>query len=318
MDNKLKEILTKRILENISSNVKPVNYLTDVLDLGRESVYRRLNGQIDFSLDEILKLSTELNFSLDDIHCEYDNYRAIFNLFRERSAPAEVSFNNMLHAFCNRMAEVYNSERSHTGLALNRLLGTFYLHSEHLLKFIYYKWIHQFDEVSLNYYYCDLEVPEETINMAHRAAFYQQRLDKSIIADENILSNTIQEIKYYQDRGVINDYEISLIKGELQNMLDNFQMILSTGQSSTGAKWNVYLSSIDINSNSSYLQYDDNESVSFWIHSDSAFETTDKQMCVMQREWIESLKKYSTLITLSNQKMQADFLNQQYNHLDKL
>lgn len=318
MNSRLKEILINNILENIPNNIKPVNYLTEILDLGRESVYRRLNGQIDFTLAEIVKLSVELNFSLNEIHSRYDKNVAAFEYYKDRVKSPRQSFLTKIEAFYARMQDVFKAEDRYTDIALNRLIGSFILQYEHLSKFAYYKWIHLFDKVPLNYYYKELEVPAEILNLSQKATYYQQRLDKTVVMDEYFLYNTIQEIKYYQDRGLIDNEEIALLKNDLKAFIDEFQIILDTGQSRAGAKWEVYLCSMSISSNASCLNYDDKISSSFWIHSDGAISTSDRQIYIMQKEWINSLKKYSTLITQSNQMMQADFLNQQYKLVEEL
>lgn len=318
MNDKLKEVLLRRILENIPGNVKPVNFLSDILDVGKESIYRRLNGQIAFSLDEIVAISKELGISLDEIRSEYNGELADFIVFKNRLISPENSFQIRLQVYADTMEDVYNSNNSYTYMVINRLLGTFSMRHTHLYKFVYYKWIHQFDKLLLNYYYSDLEMPDDIVLLGQKASYYQQRLDKTIILDENIHYNTIQEIKYYKERGLINDAEIELIKGDLIESLEGLHHILSTGENDVGTKWEIYLSPINICSNSSCLRYDDTISTSFWIHSDSPIVTSDRQVYRMQREWVESLKKYSTLITKSNQKMQAEFLNRQYEYVEEL
>ena len=51
----------------------------DVLDIGKESAYRRLRGEKPFSMEEIYKLSLVLNFSLDEIISNDKSDAAAFN-----------------------------------------------------------------------------------------------------------------------------------------------------------------------------------------------------------------------------------------------
>lgn len=46
--------LISRILISIPDNINPVLYLMDLLDLSRESAYRRIRGEIPFTFWEIL------------------------------------------------------------------------------------------------------------------------------------------------------------------------------------------------------------------------------------------------------------------------
>lgn len=318
MNERLKSVLIKKILRSIPANVKPVGYLTDVLDLGRESVYRRLSGQIDFSLTEVVTLSSKLNFSLDEIHCECSDIQSSFGFQNDLEISPEKSFLRMLQFHYESMLKASQASQSRVSIAMNRMLGILSLRYPNLLKLSYYKWIHQFEKVSLNYYYSDLEVPQEIIRLAQQASFYDQQLDKIIILDENIHSTIVQDVNYYRDRGLINDDELKLIKEDLSELFQRLRVILRTGYTTADARWEVYLSSINIASNTIYMQYDDEELVSFLIHSDDAIHTSDSKVCQLQREWIETVKKFSTLISNSNEKVQTEFINLQYKCLDEL
>ena len=67
MTMNLNKIVLTKILDIMPENLKPVTLLMDVLDIGKESAYRRLRGEKPFSMEEIYKLSLVLNFSLDEI-----------------------------------------------------------------------------------------------------------------------------------------------------------------------------------------------------------------------------------------------------------
>jgi len=73
MEKSLNKKITETILKHIPRHIKPVPYLMSFLDLGRLSTYRRLKGEIPFTVDEILKLSKEFGFSIDKIISENDN-----------------------------------------------------------------------------------------------------------------------------------------------------------------------------------------------------------------------------------------------------
>lgn len=258
-----------------------------------------------------------MDFSLNEIHSEYDNNLAVFEFYKDRLNNPEQTFQTMLQALYDRMMTVFNAKEKHTDMAINRLLGTIALQYEHISKFVYYKWIHQFDKVPLNYFYRDIELSPEISSLMKKSTYYQQRLSKTLILDENTLSNTLQEIKYYQERELINSEDVAQIKGDLLQLLNNLEFILNTGKNHAGTSWEIYLCSMDVCSNVTCLNYDGRVSSSFWLHSDGSINTSDLQIYQLQMEWIDSLKKYSTLITKSNQKMQADFLNRQYKLLEE-
>lgn len=321
MDSRLKEILIKKITENIPSNIKPVKYLIDTLDLGRESAYRRLNGLIDFTFTEIVKLADELNFSLDELHCQYEEGLATCSIFDDKLSgnysPGK-SVENAFRYHKENMKGAFLEEGSYSIIVKNRLFGIFCLRQKYLTKFIYYKWIHQYDNVPLNFYYKDLTLPEEMLDLCKKTMYYQQGVDFTIILDTNTYHNTILEIKYYQERGLISEEEVLLIKNDLTELLEETMYALNTGTGTMGKNIKIYLSSMNIDTSSCFFKCGDRESCHFFMHSDNYINSDDPQLCKLQKEWLNSLMKYSTLITQSNQKMQAEFYNTITNQIKEL
>ena len=79
MTMNLNKIVLTKILDIMPENLKPVTLLMEVLDIGKESAYRRLRGEKPFSMEEIYKLSLVLNFSLDEIISNDKSDAAAFN-----------------------------------------------------------------------------------------------------------------------------------------------------------------------------------------------------------------------------------------------
>lgn len=316
MNDRLKEMIIKKILEHVPSTIKSANYLTDTLDLAKESVYRRLNGQIDFTTEEIIKLSKKLNFSLDEILSEYNNDLAIFTYTSDRLNSVKNESLELLKQNVNIMKDASKDKNNVIFVSMNYLL-TMYVHEyEYLARFAYFKTLHQFENVPFNYYLRDLIIPEEIIILNKEIIKNNKQLNYKIIFDKYTIYNTIQDIKYFYERGLIK-HEIPLLVDDLKKFLNNIQVILTTGKYHEST-WEMYLSSINIDSNSCYMMYNNIPSSFFWIHSDSGIHTKNTQICNLEKEWFYSLLKYSTLISKSNQKMQADFLNEQYKYLEEL
>ena len=67
MNSELNKKLVAIILKNISENKKPVTYLVNALNISRESAYRRIRGDIPFTVQELVTLAADLKFSIDVI-----------------------------------------------------------------------------------------------------------------------------------------------------------------------------------------------------------------------------------------------------------
>lgn len=315
--DELKDKLTKKILESIPPNIKSTDYLMDILELGRESVYRRLKGDIAFTLKEIMVLSSNLGFSVDELLAETNPERAIFGLTKKETHSSLQGF-QAVHKFYHDYAfDMYQSQTKSFEISLNRILCFFVADKDTLFKFFYYKWVHQFDKVSLNYSMSDVDVPEDVKDLCKKTQHYIKYIDTTLILDPNIFYYFFHEIKYFQERRLITDEEVTQMTEEFREMLREMETVVLSGSNDLGGQWYVYISPLRVENNSSYMVCDNRVLSSLDIHSGSNMYSYDRQFCSMHKAWLDSMKKYSMLISNCNEKMQAEFFNQQYRYLDE-
>jgi hypothetical protein len=319
MDKSLNKIVVSSILENIPSNRKPVDYLMDVIGVGRESVYRRMRSEIPFTFDEISKLSLDLGFSIDEIIGQNKEERIFFDLERNVLFEPQKTFFVMLDKYLNNMIGLHEAKSIESVSAMNRLMILFSIGYDHLFKFFYYRWTHQTHETPLNYYFSEVIIPEEIMSLYNKTRYYSQLMDNNTyIIDKDVFLNTIREIQYYCRRRLISEEELVLLKGDLMEMISTWESQAQKGVSESGTVHNYYLSTLNIESNSVYSAFDGNTVSYFWIYPVSPVTIGNNVMCVMHKKWLDSLKKYSTLITQSNEMAQAEFFNKQREYLHKL
>lgn len=310
MKSNIELILSDKILDRIPLGVKPSDYLADILDLSRESVYRRLKGTVPFTFEEALTVASDLRFSLDEIfNAGNKPERAIFNLWEDKPVNAEERFLTMLKGHRDNMEMTYKAREKQIIMISNRILAVYACGFENLFKFSYYKWLHMFGGASFSNPYSDLKIPEELDDVRQKAISYSGVQNAILISDRNLLYNTIQEIKYYSDSGLINKDDLQLIKGDLRDFVEGFYLFSVRGTYGHDAKYEVYLSSLNIENNISCIICDGKLSSYYWAHSDSCLYTSDPAFSALQKERLDSLKKYSTLVTGSNEKMQAELYN---------
>ena len=67
MENILNKKIITAVQKHIPQNQKTVNYLMELLDLSKESSYRRIRGEKGFSAQELYIISRDLNISIDEM-----------------------------------------------------------------------------------------------------------------------------------------------------------------------------------------------------------------------------------------------------------
>lgn len=319
MDKELNKIILTKVLDLIPENIKPVNFFMDYLDIGKESAYRRLRGEKPLSVEELYKLSLELNFSLDDIIDNNKKNTVTFNHIGSFEQGPEKNLHEFLRYYETYLKRLINADNSEIICTMNHLVNSLIVGYEHLFKFIYYRWIHQMTEVPLNYYYSSCIIPAEIKEICNRTVVLHTKIKKvTYIIDNNLFLNLVKEIQYYYIRGLIDKDELNILKEEFLNFMDNIEKMMNKGIDKHGTNINIYLSVFHINSTTAYAKWDDNEESAFWHHYGYPIYTRNKEITKRHRLWINSLKKYSTVISQSNELLQAEFMNRQRNYISNM
>jgi hypothetical protein len=316
---KKNEFLTSKILDNIPQSIKSINYLIDKLNISRESAYRRLRGDIPYSFEEITNLSLDLGFSVDEVIGMSNGKRIFFDLQTDRSANPEESFLAMFVEYSKFVDIAKMAENVEIFISNNRINLFLLAKYDFLFKLYYYKWIHQTSCVSINKSFSEITVPEEIMSI--RNEFLPKLINftrANFIIDRDIFLTLVREIQYYYNRKLISDVEIILLKQELLELLNSMELLMQLGINENGSTYNFYLSLLDVETNTINISYDNNMASLYWLYSANAVVIKNQEICFMHKKWLESLKKYSVLITQSNEILQAEFLNKQREYIENI
>ena len=319
MKGKQNDLLSVKILESIPENIKPIEFITELLNIGKESAYRRMRSEIPFTFEEITKLALELDFSVDEIIGKNKEERIFLDLQVNSTASHEESFLAAIQEYYKYCEMISNAQTKEVMLVLNRISFASIIGYDSLFKLYYYHWKHQTYNISLSDPFSEVVIPPEVNAIRQQFKLIKPNIyNVHYIIDRDIFQNTVREIQYYYNRKLITDDEIVLLKEELGQVLKNIETIMQTGCNDCGASMNYSLSLLDIEMNTNCATFDGNIASLYWMHPVSSTCIVNQEICKMQKRWIESIKKYSILVTLSNEILQAEFINKQIEYLDNL
>jgi hypothetical protein len=319
MRGKQNDLLSVKILESIPENIKPIEFLTELLNIGKESAYRRMRSEIPFTFEEITKLALELDFSVDEIIGKNKEERIFLDLQVNSSASHEESFFATFQEYYKYCELISNSQTKEVLVVLNRNSLASIMGYDTLFKLYYYNWKHQTYNVSINDPFSETVIPEEIDAIRQKFKLIKPNMyNIHYIIDRDIFRNIVREIQYYYNRRLITDSEIAVLKEELIQVLKNIETVMQTGCNDCGAAMNYYLSLLDIETNTNCATFDGNIACLYWMHPVNSICVINQEICNMQKRWIESIKKYSILVTLSNEILQAEFINKQIEYLNNL
>lgn len=316
-------IIIQKIMDSIPPHMKLPEFLMDKLGLCKESVYRRIRGDVAFTIEQIIDLSLELGFSIDELASQKNNDYLLYKQKSLKSYEPKETFIAMLETFYKSIRSQCQAKDAYTIIALNRLPDIFTVSFENLFRFFYYKWVHQISDTSVNHSFSETVLPPEIAELRSKILPYAGRHKNiTFILDPHTFYNTLADIQYYCSRKLINDEELILLKNELKSIHDGVEILIKKGtwqeDHSYTYIYTYYLSSVPIENNSCYVWYDNHAESHFWHNSVISFYSKTRQASDLHKIWLESLKKYAVLMTKSNEQIQATYLKKHYELLETM
>ena len=143
MKNGILNELISTMRERIPQDMNLANTLADILCMGKEAVYRRLRGEVSFTIDEVALLSQKLGISIDQIVGSHVSNKVTFDLNLLHASSALESYYEIINRYLQIFDYVKTDNTTEVYTASNSLPFTLYSSYENLSKFRLCRWMYQ-------------------------------------------------------------------------------------------------------------------------------------------------------------------------------
>ncbi len=300
--------LVRAMKDRLPEGVNLAHTLMDILCLGKESVYRRLRGEVPFTFNEVVFLAKHFNISLDGIMGEKVSNGAMFNLQLVDSENEYRNYFEMLNYYYNIFSYVAKDPASEMNIACNIIPYALYPSYNYLTRYRLCRWLYHNDRLTLPSTLENLEMPRKLIEMQEKMADSIKNINSvSFIFDCNVLKSYIREVEYFCALKVISAEDVRNMKKELLQLLDELERLVIDGHNNLGKQVSVYLSNLDFESTYGYAERDNFQICFFKVYLINSFDSQQKLICDAQKSWIRALKRHSTLISQSAEAERIKF-----------
>lgn len=295
-----------------------VNLLMDTIPMGKEAAYRRLRGEIPFSLEEAAAICRKLNVSLDalagmknsDIYGFYTN--AIV------SDDPMSGYNKMLRQIVDTIEYLKGvpgsiSYRACAALPLEFVFKYDSL-SQMYIRILFYQLYLLTTPKSL----IDIEIPNEVDAAQKSVALVMQDIEGMLILDRHIFREFIEIVKYFHGLGMLTEEAVVQIKHDLHQLLNDLERCASTGLSLHGKKLDIYISQISFDCSYTYIEGGDVKACSVGVYCIDHLSSDNPQICERHKIWIKSLVRFSTLISVSGELQRNEYFTAQREVVDAM
>jgi len=316
----MKSRLTEKIEENIPPQYKAIPYLMDILDIGRESAYRRLRGEIQFSFEEVAKLAYNLGFSLDEIINGEKINRTFLDFLVRHPDPID-SFIDMFKKYTHIIDYVTETDHAVMIASVNRLPLYLMSTNDALFKFYYLNYLYQLqgDEVFTTCSFSNVNFPPEVVAIRERFAEQLINIRQFVfVVSKGLFLNVCREIQYFYNRNFLSKKEVSILQDALFELVESMKKTMQNGESIFDTRHLFYLSYMDISANSACVSFGEDVIAQFWIYGPNFIEVRNQEVCYMYKEWFEYLKRYAVMISMSNEMFRIKFFDMQCRYIENV
>lgn len=310
--------LIEAMKEKLPAKGKLADMLMDTLYIGKEAVYRRLRGEVPFTLQEAALVSRKLGISLDKIIGTSFKSNAMFDInIVDYDDPFE-SYYNTLYKYVSLINTMQDDPESTMGTSSNIIPQTLYLKHDLLAKFRFFKWMYQNKYIQCSNF-DELEIPAKLLNIQKDYVDMTRHIHSiDYIWDSMIFQHLINDIQYFSSVHLISDEAKKQIKEELFLLTDEMEELATRGKTKDGNTVRIYVSHINFEATYSYVETNSLQLSLIRVYSINSLTTLDHEIFHSLKEWIQSLKKFSTLISESGEMQRIHFFKQQREIIDTL
>lgn len=308
----LNEQVVSMIKSSIPLGSNMINELMELLPIGREAVYRRLRGEVPFTFEEIAKVSLKMGFSLDAIIGVKNHERAVFDLNLLDMSDLDADYCRRVNDYVEFFRKIRSQKNVRARFAFSTLPYAFYLPFINLARFRIYRWFYQVNRSQFSMPFSEMTMSEETL-AAQRAFISESRsIQRAVfILDREIFNAAIKDINYFFKLYLITFEELELLKKDLHDLIDELETLAISGTYKTGTRVALYLANVDLETSHSHIESDTTGFSHLRVLAINGLDSQNPKISNIQKEWIDSLKRCSTLITQSGEVDRFAFFRKQ-------
>ncbi len=304
----IQSVFLEQVRNRLSDKISFVDKLAELLNVSRDSAYRRIRGETVLSLDEAKKLCDHYGVSLDALMAPSINT----TLFHHRAMSTTYTLDMWLHSVGTNLQYISSCEHKHMTFSARDMPTFQHFRLPELSAFKMFFWLKTVikdpDYSSLLY---KLEAIPSHIQQAARKLWLLYATVPSIeIWSEEAINETLKQIGYYHECRFFADKQQAI---SLCNRLIDLIMIIKTearlGKKSDGAEYQLYVNELLIANNTVLACMENQRIVYINYNTLNLLTTHEKSFCDKTEFYLNNLIKNSILISNSAEKERNKFFN---------
>ncbi len=306
--NNIQAAFLEQIRNRIPENVAFADELAELLNISRDSAYRRIRGETVLSLDEVKKLYDRYGVSIDSILSPSSNMA----LFHHRALTHEYSLDRWMNSVSKNLELVSTFHSKEMIYAAKDIPIFHYFRFRELSAFKMFFWLKTVMRdpgyVGQNFH-CK-SIPNDLLAAGKRIWDLYAQVPSTELWGDEVINETIKQIQFYKECGFFSEADMPLqICQQLQALNQTVKQEATEGFKTEGASYRLYENEILIADNTVFAKMGEKRVVYINYNTLNLLTTLQESFCEKTEQYLNNLMKNSTLISTTSEKERNKFFN---------
>ena len=304
-------LFLEQVKSKLPDNVSFPDELAEVLNISRDSAYRRIRGETILSLEEVRTICSHYRLSLDSLLAPTNdsisfNHRAINS--------TTFTFSDWLVSVLNNLEMIVQFPKRELTYCAKDLPVFHFFQFPDLAAFKMYFWMkvyHRYTKYETLKFDFTKIVPAEYIATGERISKLYASIPSTEIWSDEVANVTARQIEYSLESGFITKAQCDMLCERTLGLFDQLKKIASEG-SKNGKDNNYFLYKNDILIADTTILFNmGDKQVTYLIYNTmNILTTSEESFCHIMEGYLKNLANKSVLISQTGERERNKFFNQ--------
>jgi hypothetical protein len=310
--NNIQSTFLEEVKKKLPANLSLVDELAELLNISKDSAYRRIRCETVLSLDEVKVLVTNFKVSLDSLISQNTE---ILSFHHQAVDQESFNFGHWLKSILEKLEMITTAPEPNKELvyyAKDMPIFYYFMFPE-LGAFKMFFWM----KAVLNYPQYQHEkfrlelIPKNYLDMGNRIWERFAILDSTELWSDETLNVTLKQIEYFYDCGYFADaQDAHVLLDQFAELLENIRQWTAKGTKDGRGKLKFYKNEILVAENTILFKMGEKRVVFLTHNIADLLTTSDDAFCVKTELFINNLLNKAVLISATGEKERSRFFNQ--------
>ncbi|MGK7389292.1 MAG: helix-turn-helix domain-containing protein [Candidatus Cyclobacteriaceae bacterium M2_1C_046] len=319
MQNNAAEIQSaflQTVRERLPANLSFADEIAEILQISKDSAYRRIRGETFLSIDEIHKLCDHYKVSLDRLLSPSGDTVS----FHYQSVHSQLyNMEEWLGSILQNLEMIISLPEKELIYLAKDIPIFYYFKFKKLAAFKIYFWREVLLSDQAIPAFNSQKITKEILSIGERITSRYDALDSIEIWSEESATITLKQLEYCYECGYFTSHSeyLSLIQ-EFKLLLEIIKSYATAGVKDNGGKFTFYKNDIILADNTILFKMGERQVVYKTHNTVNVLRSSDKSICDDTSHYFEKMKSRSTLISTSGEKERNKLFNLYFKRINNL